>query len=207
MQLFITAIGTDSGKTIVSSIFTECFEADYWKPIQSGLPRDTERVQELITNKRTVFHPEGFLLQNPVSPHAAARMDSVSLSVAAIELPVTDNHLIIEGAGGVLAPLNEREFVCDMPAIWKIPVVLVANLYLGSINHTLLTFNELQRRNIRIIGIIFNGNPNADSESIILHHTGLRVLLRIPQLPVVSKEVIKYWANKLKTEGIGAGIL
>ncbi|HEY0769358.1 MAG TPA: dethiobiotin synthase, partial [Sphingobacteriaceae bacterium] len=168
---FVTGIDTDSGKTLVSAILCEALHADYWKPIQAGLPRDSETVKNLLTNKQTIIHPERHLLQTPASPHAAAKIDNVSIKLNDFQLPKTQNNLIIEGAGGCLVPINDTHFVVDLISRLNIDVILVADLYLGSINHTLLTVEALKHRSLRIRGIIFNGQSNPESERIILAHT------------------------------------
>ncbi|PTB97376.1 dethiobiotin synthase [Marivirga lumbricoides] len=197
MKIFITAIGTDSGKSLLSAILTEALEADYWKPIQAGLPGDTDYVKQLVSNKKSNFIPEAYVLNTPASPHYAAEVDGVKLSIVNFHLPETGNHLVIEGAGGALVPVNHEEFVIDLPQKWKIPVILVANLYLGSINHTLLTLNELQRRSIELKGIVFNGNANPSSESIILQHANAPCLLRINQEKEITKEVVRNYAKEI----------
>jgi dethiobiotin synthetase len=197
MNYFVTGIDTDSGKTLVSAILCEGLEADYWKPIQAGFPADSETLSSLISNAKTVIHKEAYILKTPASPHAAARVDGIEIRLSEVLLPVTSNHLIIEGAGGCLVPLNDVDFVIDLPPRLDAEVVVVADLYLGSINHTLLTVNELKRRNIKIKGIVFNGDSNAESERIILHHTRLNCLLRIQKEKVINKEVVKKYAKQL----------
>ncbi len=198
MIYFITAIGTDSGKSVFSAIITEALQADYWKPIQAGLPGDTDYVKSLVSNKKSNFLGEAFVLQTPASPHFAAQVDNVELSLDQFFLPDTANeHLIIEGAGGALVPINDSEFVIDMPQKWNIPIIMVANLYLGSINHTLLTLNELKRRGLSIKGIVFNGPANPASESIILKHAQVPCLLHIKPEKDITQHVIKKYAKEL----------
>lgn len=197
MNYFITAIGTDSGKTLISSILVEALKADYWKPVQAGMPTDTDKVKTLVSNKVSQFHPETHLLKIPASPHASAKFEHLSIQLDDFVLPETDNEIVIEGAGGVLVPLNEEDFVIDIAKELNTPVILVANLYLGSINHTLLTVDYLKRNEIPVMGIIFNGESNEESERIIERHSGYRVLLRLPKLGLVNKEVMQYWADEL----------
>ncbi len=198
MNYFVTAIGTDSGKTLVSAILTEALQADYWKPIQSGIPRDVETVAGLINNGHTFLYQEAYLLSQPLSPHAAARKDGVNIDLNKLLLPHNnENNLVIEGAGGVLVPLNEHDFVIDIAVKFEAEVILVCNHYLGSINHTLLTVQELKRRNINVRGIIFNGDPNPDTEEIILKHSGYKCLLRILPEPKIDKETITRYAIRL----------
>ncbi|MFT6828227.1 MAG: dethiobiotin synthetase [Roseivirga sp.] len=197
MNYFVTAIGTDSGKTLISAILTEALKADYWKPIQSGQPRDTDAVKELVSNDITRFHPETHLFKIPVSPHAAAKYEHLTIQLDDFVLPETTNEIVIEGAGGILVPINDNDFVIDVAKELGCPVILVANLYLGSINHTLLTVDYLKRNQIPVKGIIFNGEPNIESETIIEKHSGFKVLLRLPKLSMINKEIIKYWADEL----------
>lgn len=197
MNYFVTAIGTDSGKTLVSAILTEMLHADYWKPIQSGAPRDTETVRALVTNEQSKFYKETFLLKTPASPHAAARIDGVEITIDQIVPPISNRDLIIEGAGGVMVPLNDEEVILDMVPKLNAEIVLVSNLYLGSINHTLLTAEVIKSRGYSVKGIIFNGPGNEESERIILLKTGYRQLLKVEQEPVINKEIVKKYAEKL----------
>jgi dethiobiotin synthetase len=197
-KIFVTAVGTDSGKTLVSSVLTIFLDADYWKPVQSGLPRDTETVQALCSKEGRTFFPEKYLLSQPLSPHAAAKIDGIEIKINSVKLPESKKNLVIEGAGGVLVPLNDEETIADLMLHLQTPVVLVSNLYLGSINHTLLTFNELTRRNIPIKGLVFNGEQNAESERIILKKTGLRCILRIPRLEKTDRATIEALADKVE---------
>lgn len=176
--LFVTGIGTDVGKTIISAILVEKLKADYWKPIQSGDldNSDTMKVQRLISNKQTVFHPEAYRLTQPYSPHKSAALDGVFIDPAKIILPETTNQLIIEGAGGLMVPFNDNYFIVDLIKQLGAEVVLVSRNYLGSINHTLLSTQLLSMYKIPVRGIIFNGEIDESSEAIIAHHTQLPVL-------------------------------
>ncbi len=197
MNYFVTAIGTDSGKSLISSILVEALKADYWKPVQAGAPGDTEIVQSLVSNPITKFHPEAHRLKLPASPHAAARYEHLQIQLDDFVLPETNNELVVEGAGGVLVPLNDEDYVIDIAKELDLEIVLVSNLYLGSINHTLLTIDYLERNGFKIKGIIFNGEPNLESERIIELKSGYKVLLRLPELSLINKEVIQYWADEL----------
>ncbi len=197
---FVSAIGTDSGKTLVSAMLVEGLESDYWKPVQAGEPRDTELVQSLVSSSSSTFYPERHLLKTPASPHASARIDGVHISLEDFHLPESTNLLIVEGAGGLMVPLNDDDLMIDLIAKLGLPLILVSNLYLGSINHTLLSIEALNNRNIPITGIIFNGISNPDSESVILHQSGLRCLLRVPQLEEVNRGVVRNYGRQLKEE-------
>ncbi len=200
MNYFVTGIDTDSGKTLVSAILCEALKADYWKPIQAGLPRDADVVKDLVTHSTIKIFPETYLLKTPASPHAAAKLDGKEIKVANINTPETKNTLVIEGAGGCLVPLNDQEFIIDIISKLNTSIILVADLYLGSINHTLLTIEALRSRNLYIKGIIFNGDSNSESERIILHHSGLKCLLRIAKELTVDKSVVIKYAELIKTK-------
>ena len=199
MNYFVTAIGTDSGKTFTSAILCEALQADYWKPIQAGFPRDADAVKSLLSNSVSKIYNESYLLNTPASPHAAAKIDNVEISLDKIVLPQTNNNLIIEGAGGCLVPLNEKEFVIDIAKKFQTEIILVSNLYLGSINHTLLTVDYLKRNNFKVKGIIFNGQSNIESELVILKHSGYSCLLHIEQEKTADKEVVKKYTERLES--------
>lgn len=199
MNYFVTAIGTDSGKTVVSSILVEMLQADYWKPVQAGTPTDTETVKKLVSNDLSFFHRERHLLKMPASPHAAAKAENLAIHLDDFHLPKTENNLIIEGAGGVFVPLNDQHFMIDLIGKMDCEVILVADLYLGSINHTLLTAEALKNRNIKVRGIVFNGLSNPESERIIKLTTGWDVLMQIPREEKIDREMVRKYAALLKT--------
>jgi dethiobiotin synthetase len=195
MKLFITGIGTDVGKTIASAIVTEALEADYWKPIQAGDldNSDTHKVKRYVSNSKSTFFENSYALNTPASPHYAAAVDNISIDLKKIIEPVTQNHLVVEGAGGVFVPLNDQDCVIDLiQPDYK--VIVVSRHYLGSINHTLLTIEALQNRNIKIAGIIFNGNENKATESIIIAKTGINFIGRIDDEPYFDQNVILEYA-------------
>lgn len=191
-KYFVTAIGTDSGKTLVSTILTLAIKGSYWKPIQAGEPRDTDFVSR--------FAPviqERYVLNTPASPHYAARVDGIELHVADFDLPAHD-PIVVEGAGGMMVPINDHELVIDIADSLQLPVILVCNLYLGSINHSLLSIDYLKRRQLPVAGIIFNGPPNPSSEEIIEKYCPWPVLLRIPQLPEITGTHVTTLADELR---------
>lgn len=201
MKLFITGIGTNVGKTIASAIITQALEADYWKPIQAGEVdfSDKHKVQSLLENKKSKIWDNSFVLQTPASPHYAAAIDGITIELAQIKEPITKNHLVIEGAGGILVPLNETKTIIDIIQP-DYQVVVVSRHYLGSINHTLLTIQALRARNLKIAGIVFSGDENPATESIILSTTGLKMLGRIEEEPYFDANVISYYAEKFKSK-------
>lgn len=199
-SFFITGIGTNVGKTIASSILVEALKADYWKPIQAGELDNTDamKIRSLVSNTKSVIHPETYRLSKAMSPHAAAHADKIEINIKKIILPETVNSLIIEGAGGLMVPLNSESLVIDLIKKFKTEVILVSNNYLGSINHTLLSIEALKSRNIPIAGIIFNGKSNIQSEEFILKHSGLKCLLHIEEEKKIDKKTILKYGSLLK---------
>ena len=200
-SFFVTGIDTDIGKTVVSAILVEALNADYWKPIQSGDLHytDTDKVKELV-NGKTILHPEAYRLNNPLSPHAAAKLDNISISLASFQLPKTNNNLIVEGAGGLLVPINEDgNYLSDVIVKLGMEIILVSKNYLGSINHTLLSIEYLKSKSISIKGIIIIGEKNESSESIIVKNTGVNILHRVPMAESVTCDFIKEQAELLRS--------
>ncbi len=190
--LFVTGIGTGIGKTLVSAILVEKLKADYWKPVQSGdlEDSDTNKVKALISNNITVFHPETYRLTQPYSPHKSASIDGIMIEPPKFIVPKTSNILIIEGAGGLMVPLNESFLMIDLILQLQAEVILVSQNYLGSINHTLLSVEALKQRGIPVKGIIFNGAADSSSETFILNHSKLAKLGHIPLCDKVDKTAI-----------------
>lgn len=191
-SLFITGIGTGIGKTIVSAVLTEKLKADYWKPVQSGDLDDSDslKVRGLVSNPTSVFHPETYRLTQPYSPHKSAAIDGIIINPEKFIVPKTNNQLIIEGAGGLMVPLNDDFLMIDLIKQLNADVVLVSQNYLGSINHTLLSIAQLKQYNIDVAGIIFNGKTDVDSESYILKYTGIKLLGHLPEFDEITQEEI-----------------
>jgi dethiobiotin synthetase len=200
-NIFVTGIGTDVGKTIISAVLTEALNADYWKPIQSGYTEgcDSERVKKLISNPLSKFHKERYLLKEPLSPHVAAILENIEISLKEFSLPKTENrNLVIEGAGGILVPINNDHVIADLIEKFDAEVIVVSRNYLGSINHTLLTLNELERRKLKLKGIIFNGNSNLATESIILKKYQFDFVGRVNYYEEFTKETTLKYAAEFK---------
>ena len=196
MKLFITGIGTDVGKTVASSIITQALEADYWKPVQAGDldNSDSHKVKSQISNLKSQIFENSYKLNTPASPHHAAQLDNITIELNKIIEPSTDNHLVIEGAGGILVPLNNHDCIIDLiKPDYK--VIIVSRHYLGSINHTLLTFEALKSRKIEVAGIIFSGDENKATEEIILSKTKAKCIGRIENEPYFDQNVIQYYAD------------
>lgn len=191
-KYFVTGIGTGIGKTITSAVITEKLKADYWKPIQSGdlEQSDSLAIQNLVSNSQTVIHTESYRLTQPLSPHLSAKLDGISIELDQIILPATQNTLVVEGAGGLMVPLNDKHLIVDLIKQLGLEVILVSQNYLGSINHTLLSINLLKQNQIPVKGLVFNGETNPESESYILNYSQLACLGRIPTMQSLNQEAI-----------------
>jgi len=195
---FITGIGTDVGKTVASAIVTEAIEADYWKPIQAGELEygDTKKVEQLVSNTVSKFHKNSYALKTPMSPHAAADIEGILIELKQIKPPKTKNNLVIEGAGGLLVPINSKNTVLDLiKPDYK--VIVVSRHYLGSINHTLLTLKLLNDKGFNV-SVIFNGNEHKTTEDIITKMTNVTIIGRIDEEPYFDKNVVKAYAEEFR---------
>lgn len=199
-KYIVAGIGTEIGKTVVSAILVEALWADYWKPVQSGDLHftDTDKVKALTSNSVSVFHQEAYRLQAAMSPHAASELEGIAIEPGKIQLPKTDNALIVELAGGLMVPLNRRFLNIDLILQLGLPVILVSRYYLGSINHTLLSIELLRQRQIPIAGIIFNGAENPQSKEVILEYSGLRLLGEIAEEIEITREVVKKYGDMIR---------
>lgn len=197
---FVTGIGTEVGKTIASAIITEALEADYWKPVQAGdlHNSDSQKVCSLVKNSKSIFHSETYRLNQPMSPHAAAERDNVHIDLSSFNIPKTANSLVIEGAGGLLVPLNDKETILDLIEHLKCEVILVSRHYLGSINHTLMSIELLKQRGVKIKGVLFNGVENRDTETIIKKMGKVEILGRIDEFKELNKSIIHEASETLK---------
>ena len=144
-------------------------------------------IESLISNNQTVIHSETYRLTQPLSPHLSAKIDGIEIELNNFQLPKTENHLIVEGAGGLMVPLNDKALILDLVKYLKLEVIVVSQHYLGSINHTLLTINTLKQHNMSIRGIIFNGEENLESQSYILNYSDIKHLGNIPTLRNIDK--------------------
>jgi len=206
--IFISGIGTGIGKTVVAAIITEAMKADYWKPVQAGYDPGTDRelVASLISNSDTVIHPETYLLKLAASPHIAAqrenrRIESEKIAVHLNHMDVK-RPLVIEGAGGLMVPLNEKEFVIDLVKRLDARLVLVSRNYLGSINHSLMTAAICRQYHLDVAGWVFN-DQYMNYEQEIVRWSGYPSLFSVPLMNPLSKEAILATAESIPPEGIG----
>ena len=196
-KYFVTAIGTDSGKTLLSAILAYKLSAKYWKPVQCGFPADSDTIRKWLGSDWPVY-PESYRLETPVSPHLAANIERIQIEMSHFSIQASSENLVVEGAGGLLVPLNQRESMADLIEHLKLPIVLVVNHYLGSINHALLTIAEIKFRKLSLAGIIFNGDDFQKSEDLILSAAGCSCWLRLVREPKIDLETIIRYSNLLK---------
>lgn len=201
-QVFVTGIGTGVGKTLACAILVEALKADYWKPVQAGGldHSDTNEVKSLVSNPDSVFHHERYRLKLPASPHYAAAQEGLEIDTKNIHIPETQNILVIEGAGGIMVPINRHATMLDLMCDFKVPVILVSRNYLGSINHTMLSIELLKSKSkdIPFLGIIFNGSNYNDNEEIIGSKSGVKALGRIADGTTIDASFVKQQASLMR---------
>lgn len=192
-RFFVTGTDTNVGKTVVSAMLTVGLQATYWKPIQSGLEpmTDTDYVRQVTGLDDSHFLAEQFRLTAPLSPHASAAIDKIEIHLSDFHLPVTDRPLIVEGAGGLMVPLNDRDYIIDLIKQFNLPVCLVARSCLGTINHTLLSIAQLRRYAIPILGVILNGEKNPSNYAAIAHYGQVPILGELEPLDTINPGTLK----------------
>ncbi len=189
--VFVTGTGTDVGKTLVAAWLALNWGADYWKPVQTGGVETTDSQSLAHLAPRVRVHPSGVVLKAPLSPHEAARRENVRIDLSALPPPLTDRPLVVEGAGGVLVPLNDTALMIDLIERLALPVVVVARTSLGTINHTLLTLEALRRRRLPILGVVLNGQLNPATRDAIAHYGAVKILAEIQPLIAVTPATLK----------------
>lgn len=199
MKLFVTGIDTNVGKTVVSVILANALGFDYWKPIQSGdlSNSDTKNVKKWI-NKDLKCFPEAIRLKHPLSPHESARMDKKKIILEKFHSP-KEEQLIIEGAGGLMVPMNDQgDCMIDLMKLLETKVILVSKNYLGSINHTLMSCHLLANYGLENLGIIINGDPNPASEEIISKVSGVPILGHIDWTNRITRKFLTTQGEQFK---------
>lgn len=192
-RFFVTGTGTGVGKTLVAAMLVTGMEnAIYWKPIQCGTEHgtDTHWVQRITGLPDSRCFPETHCFKHPLSPHAAASQAGVRIDLNDFKPPGGDRPWIVEGAGGIMVPLNEKDMILDLIEMLSLPVLLVARSNVGTLNHTLLSLEALKRRRIDIIGVIMNGIKNPSNKQAIEYYGKTRVLLEIEPLGEISRDVL-----------------
>ena len=202
--IFLTGTGTGIGKTVIAAILAEALGADYWKPVQAGFEdgTDSQWVQSMLSNPQSKTLPEAYKLAMAASPHIAARAEGIAISITTITELISvvwqrEKPLIIEGAGGLMVPLNDQKFVLDLIKALDATVILVSRNYLGSINHSLLTAAACNAQRLDVMGWIFN-DQYLDYENEIAAWSGYPVIGSIPRGDKVNKEFISEQAARIR---------
>ena len=191
MSFFLTGTDTEVGKTVISAWLMIHYQYHYWKPIQSGMDSpDTGTVQKITGFDNSFFFPPAYELQQPLSPHESAKRDGIEIELTNFLLPQKEEKIIVEGAGGILVPINEKYFIADIIKLLKLPILLVARSSLGTINHTLLTVSELKKRNLPLQGIILNGERNQSNKEAIEKYSGIPVVSELEPLNTLDKKTL-----------------
>ncbi|WP_448560697.1 dethiobiotin synthase [Trichothermofontia sp.] len=200
-RIFITGTDTNVGKTVISALLLAGTNGTYWKPIQSGLDTitDTDYVRQATQLDATHFLPEQFRLTQPLSPHLSAAIDGIAIALSDLQLPsqVPHSPLIVEGAGGLMVPINDRHYMIDLIAAWQLPVCLVARSTLGTINHTLLSIAQLRRYQIPILGVIVNGPENIENCRAIAHYGQVKILGQVSPLAAINPTILEQAFSQL----------
>src|ERR1700722_7536882 len=191
-RIVVTGTDTNIGKTVFAAGLTGLLAGAYWKPVQAGLEgeTDTDTVRRLTGLDPAHFLPEAWRLRLPASPHLAAEREGLEIDSGSLRVPGADRPLIIEGAGGLMVPINRRELFIDVFARWGFPVVLCARTALGTLNHTLLSIEALRRRSIPVKGIALIGDAHVDNERTLPEISGIPLLGRLPFLDPLTPSTL-----------------
>ena len=200
MRIFVTSIDTNVGKTVCSSILCAGLGYDYWKPVQCGDLDFSDSMKVKSYSPLTKVHAESFQLNAPISPHEAAKLENMDISINDFKLPKSE-EIIIEGAGGVMVPLNYKgNMIVELASMFKAKVIIVFKNYLGSINHTLLTIDKVKSVGLDILGLLVVGDEVTSSERIIEDATQMNIIARIPIVDRVNQKWVKEQGLKVKNK-------
>jgi len=198
--VFVTGTDTDVGKTIAAACLVQALNGDYWKPVQAGLrdDTDTQTIQKLVKLNEVSFFPSTYELKQPLSPHEAARRDGIEIEMKEFRAPITNRPLVVEGAGGVMVPLNKRALVVDLIVKLKLPVIVIARSGLGTINHTLLSLKALREKKCNILGVIMNGPRNKGNVTAVETYGHARVLWQMTPIKPLNGKTLARAGSRLK---------
>ena len=200
MRIFVTSIDTNIGKTVCSSILCAGLGYDYWKPVQCGDLDFSDSMKVKSYSPLTKVHAESFQLNAPMSPHEAAKLENMDISINDFKLPKSE-EIIIEGAGGVMVPLNYKgNMIVELASMFEAKVIIVFKNYLGSINHTLLTIDKVKSVGLDVLGLLVVGDEVTSSERIIEDATQMNIISRIPIVDRVNQKWVKEQGLKVKNK-------
>ena len=199
-RIFVTGSDTNIGKTVISGILMAGLGAEYWKPVQSGIEEmtDTEWLREKTGLSKGHFHPETYRFKRALSPHASAAREGIRVDMEAFQMPENNKsrHLIVEGAGGVMVPLNGEHFMLDLMKKIDIPVLSVSSSRLGTINHTLLSIEQMRRHGLDLLGVVINGPRNKDNREAIEYYGNIDVLAEVEPLEAINPQTLEHAFNQ-----------
>ena len=200
MRIFVTSIDTNVGKTVCSSILCAGLGYDYWKPVQCGDLDFSDSMKVKSYSPLTKVHAESFQLNAPMSPHEAAKLENMDISIKDFKLPKSE-EIIIEGAGGVMVPLNYKgNMIVELASVFEAKVIIVFRNYLGSINHTLLTIDKVKSVGLDVLGLLVVGDEVISSERIIEDATQMNIIARIPMVDRINQKWVKEQGIKVKNK-------
>lgn len=192
-ELFVTSTDTEIGKTFISAMLTLGLGAGYWKPIRTGMPRDTDWVREHTGLDTKHLFRESYVFAPNISPHQAAAMEGVRIDFKNIIMPeyAPLPHLIVEGAGGLMVPINESQTILDLILHLKLPALVVARSTLGTINHTILTVDKLRQNSIPVLGVVMNGPRHTSNRQAIEHYAQVPVIAEVEPMAMITPTTVK----------------
>jgi dethiobiotin synthase len=192
-DLFITGTDTGIGKTLLSSLLVAALDRDYWKPIQTGSSEGTDREtvikQAGISPSRA--HPEAYIFDPPVSPHLAAEWRGMEIDIERIQRPASAKEFVIEGAGGIMVPINSSLFMLDLARHLKTSLVIATRTALGTINHTLLTVNSIRSAQLPMTGVVMIGEESKDNRRAVERYGNVPVIGWIPRLERIDRDTLQ----------------
>ena len=202
LKFIICGTDTDVGKTLISAFFVRGLQSFYWKPLQSGIETETDSQSILrlsgITKDKVL--KEAYIFNKPVSPHWAAEIDGKKIDKNSLDIPSIDDSLVIETAGGIMVPITRNFLQIDQIKKWDLPVIIVCRSSLGTLNHTLLTIEALKKRNIKILGLIINGEKHLDNPKTLKEFSKLPIIAEFPRLNKVDKNILDRLWQELNIE-------
>ena len=191
-KFIICGTDTDVGKTLISSFFVRGLNSFYWKPIQSGIYKETdsEVVKRLSQVKSNKIIKEAYIFKEPVSPHWASEIDQIKIEMKSLDLPKVNESLVLETAGGLMVPITRNFLQIDQIKIWDLPVIIVCRSSLGTLNHTLLSIEALKKRGIKILGLVINGVNHLDNPRTLQEFSNLPIIAEFPFLKKIDCSIL-----------------
>ena len=199
MQFIICGTDTDIGKTLISSFFVRGLNSFYWKPIQSGIESETDSqsIKRIANINKDKIINEAYTFTKPLSPHWAAELDNKIIDLELLNLPTINGPLIVETAGGLMVPITRNYLQIDQIKKWGLPVILVCKSSLGTLNHTLLSIEALEKRNVKILGLVINGEKHLDNPKTLVEFSSLPIIAEFPYLKKIdSNNLDIIWAEQ-----------